>query len=247
MMTGDIVRRRKLYEEVEARIEEDILRGRLKEGDTLPSEREMMERFGVGRPAVREAIFSLKKKGLVDVRNGERTRVVRMRPSAVLEELGAAARRYVAQPDGLKALHELRTFLEIGLAREAARRATRDDIRMLKARLQANEAAADDPSEFGRTDRDFHLTLAEISGNPLFAEIHRVIVEWLQGQQDVVLEARETVETSLKWHREIVDAIVQASPDRAEAAIRASLHNVDETYWQRVQAKQTAGGPKPVE
>ena len=59
----DVIQRRSLHEEVSARLEADIHTGRYAEGDQLPSERELMERYGVGRPAVREALLSLREWG----------------------------------------------------------------------------------------------------------------------------------------------------------------------------------------
>src|ERR1700676_3170820 len=74
------IRRRKLYEEVAARIEDMLRDGGFAPGDQLPSERELMERFDVGRSAVREAMLSLQRMGLVAVSSGERSRV--LAPSA---------------------------------------------------------------------------------------------------------------------------------------------------------------------
>ncbi|MBL8671940.1 MAG: GntR family transcriptional regulator, partial [Alphaproteobacteria bacterium] len=69
------VQRRKVSEEVASRLEALIRDGTLAAGDSLPAERTLMQTFGVGRPAVREALFSLKRMGLVELRNGERARV----------------------------------------------------------------------------------------------------------------------------------------------------------------------------
>ena len=68
-MRGCMVRHRKLYEEVADRLEKMISDGELRESEHLPSERELMRRFGVGRPAVREALFHLRKMGLVEIRS----------------------------------------------------------------------------------------------------------------------------------------------------------------------------------
>ena len=58
-MTKYKVERKTLSEQVAEQLEKDILEGRLKADDQLPAERELMEQFGVGRPAVREALFYL--------------------------------------------------------------------------------------------------------------------------------------------------------------------------------------------
>lgn len=239
-MNTDRIRRRKLYESVEERLEEDILSGRLREGDVLPPERELMERFGVGRPAVREALFSLQKKGVVSVGSGERTRVTAPDPGAQLDDLSGAVRHFLVKPDGLKALHELRIFLEGGLAREAARRASEADIERLEAALLANKRAIGDKAAFERTDNVFHMTLAEISGNPLFVRIHAAIIGWLSGQRAVALQHPEVEETSYALHERIFEAVARRSPEQAEAAVRASLDNVEALYW-GARAREAAG------
>lgn len=248
-MASDVIRRQKLYEAVEARLVEDILEGRLKVGDALPPERELMQRFGVGRPAVREALFSLQKKGLVTVGNGERTRVCAPDPTALLGDLSVAVRHYLSRPDGLKALHDLRMFLETGLAREAARRASDSDIARLERALLANKASIGDKAAFESTDNAFHMTLAEITGNPLFVQVHAAVIQWLADQRTVALEHPEVEESSYAMHERIFRAIAKRSPDQAENAVRASLDNVDAlyraAYTRQAAALRQGTGPAP--
>ena len=85
------IRRRKLYEEVAARIEAKIRAGGYEAGDSMPAEREIMERFGVGRSTVREALLSLEKMGLIAIRSGERARVTTPTPRVLIKELSGAA------------------------------------------------------------------------------------------------------------------------------------------------------------
>src|SRR5215471_18628149 len=129
------IRRRRLYEEVAGRLEGMIQEGHYSPGDQLPSERELMKQFGVGRPAVREALFALQKMGLVAVSSGERARVTRPTPKVVVESLSGAARHLLAAPDGVRHFQEARSFFEIGLARHAATHASDADIAELKAAL----------------------------------------------------------------------------------------------------------------
>src|SRR3569623_838766 len=86
------VRRRRLYEDVASGLEVTIRDGELKPGDALPSERALTGQFGVGRTAVREALFHLLKMGLIELKSGERAKVRHPSPEVVFEGLAGAAR-----------------------------------------------------------------------------------------------------------------------------------------------------------
>src|SRR5271155_3030411 len=118
------IRRRRLYEEGVARLQALIHEEELKPGDPLPSERDLMLHFGVGRPAIREALFALHRMGLVVVANGERPRVSSPTPKTLLGELSGAARLMLAKPEGVRHFQEARALFECGLVEEAARTAT---------------------------------------------------------------------------------------------------------------------------
>src|SRR4051812_48941346 len=66
------VERRRLSDQVTAELEELVVSGELKAGDTLPSERDLMGLFGVGRTSIREALFALQRKGIVSAQAGLR-------------------------------------------------------------------------------------------------------------------------------------------------------------------------------
>src|SRR5439155_25188427 len=147
--------------------------------DLIPSERELMREFGVGRPAVREALFHLKNMGLIELRSGERAMVTRPTAGVVVESLAGMARHMLSQPDGVRNFQDARLFFEAGLARHAARHATEGELSELKSTLEANRRAIDDLPRFERSDVDFHYVLAVIPKNPIFPAIHAAIVEWL--------------------------------------------------------------------
>jgi len=85
-----------------------------------------MERYGVGRPAVREALLWLNKKGFIAVSGGERARVTEPNPRDLLAHLSGAASMLVRRPEGMQLFQQTRLFTEIALAREAhGSRATR--------------------------------------------------------------------------------------------------------------------------
>ena len=128
------VRRRKVHEDVAEQIERQILLGGLEEGDRLPSERNLMEAFNVGRPAVREALLLLQRSGFVEVSNTGRPIVARPTTTKVVEQLSGSARFLLSTKDGERAFQDARRLFEAAIARNAAEIATPQDIETLEAR-----------------------------------------------------------------------------------------------------------------
>ena len=126
------IQRRKLYQEVLDRLQQRIRSGELAPGDHLPSERELMDAYGVGRPAVREALQELARSGIVEITHGERARVVVPTAHLLISQVAGGARHLLqTRPDTLEHLKEARVFLEAGVARIAAARATLADVERL--------------------------------------------------------------------------------------------------------------------
>ena len=122
---GDKIVRRKLSDQVLERMQDLILSGEIGPGETLPSEHELMDRFGVGRPAVREALQSLQTMGLITISHGERSRVNELTPDAVLRQGDAVARMLLTSaPENLEDLKQARWLFELGMVRVGAPRAT---------------------------------------------------------------------------------------------------------------------------
>lgn len=239
MLAQAPIRRRRLCDEVTARIEAMIRRGELKEGDQLPSERDLMEAFQVGRPSVREALFALKKMGLVALNAGERARVVKPTPDALLSEVSGMARYILAQPEGMQQFQDARGFFEVGLARYAARHATDEDVARLDAALAAHEKALDDLVEAVRTDVAFHAVLAEIPGNQLFRALHAALAEWLIEQPTTALHVAGAIRAAYEEHRQIYEAIAARDPDAAERAMEHHMREAARYYW------EARGAPGP--
>jgi GntR family transcriptional regulator, sialic acid-inducible nan operon repressor len=231
MLSTTIIHRQKLSEEVVNRIEAMINSGQFRAGDQLPSERELMKLFGVGRPAIREGLFSLQKMGLVVVGNGARARVTRPTPAVVVKALSGAARHLLAAPGGIAHFQAVRMFFEIGLAREAARHATVADIEELRAALAANREAIDNANEFDRTDAAFHYVLAVIPRNPIYTAIHEGLVEWLTEQRRITSMVPGANEAAHRAHKKVYEAIARRNPDAAEKAMRSHLAEVSSLYW----------------
>jgi DNA-binding FadR family transcriptional regulator len=225
------IRRRKLYEEVVSRLETLIHEEELKPGDPLPSERELMQHFRVGRPAIREALFALQRMGLVVVTNGERPRISSPTPRTLLSELSGAARLMISKPEGMRHFQQARALFECALAEEAARVATRADVLALEKALAANKRAIGDDARFLQTDVAFHLDIATIPRNPIYLALHEAIVEWLVDQRNVSLRRAGTDELAYKSHRNIFEAIKARDDTAAGQAMRRHLDEIADRYW----------------
>src|SRR5271170_7659157 len=77
----------RLYEQIVQQVEASILKGQLKPGDQLPAERDLAQRFGVSRTAVREAVKTLREKGLVEAYSGRGTFVTNGTSQATRQSL----------------------------------------------------------------------------------------------------------------------------------------------------------------
>ena len=132
----DRIVRRKLSDEVFDRLHDLIASGEIGPGDEMPSERDLMERFGVGRPAIREAMQSLHNMGLISISHGERARVSALTPRKMFKQIDVVARMLMlTSPESLEHLKGTRLFYERGLVRIAAERATPGDIDALEFNL----------------------------------------------------------------------------------------------------------------
>jgi len=231
-MTKYKVERKTLSEQVAEQLERDILEGRLKADDQLPAERELMEQFGVGRPAVREALFYLQRLGLIAINSGTRARVIRPTAEAVMARLSGVTRQLLAQSEGQQYFQEARAMFEISMARYAAQHASAEDIDSLRRALDENRAALDDDTRFKRSDNDFHGVLAAIARNPIFTAVHEALSEWLDDRRAHVLQREGEDHAALQAHIDIVEAIASGDPDAAEAAMRRHLDRHYGTYRQ---------------
>jgi len=173
------VERKKLSERVEEELEQMIRQGEFSVGDPLPSERDLMTAFGVGRPSIRDALSSLSRKGLVKISSGERTRVTRPSPDTIISELSGMSKDFLNQPNGIKYFDQMRQFFESSLVRYAAEHATDEQIDELSAALALNKSAINIESQFKKTDTNFHRVIATIPGNPIFLAIHQALVDWV--------------------------------------------------------------------
>ncbi|MCG8360593.1 MAG: transcriptional regulator NanR [Kiloniellales bacterium] len=235
MATKDFgpITRRKLYQEVLDRLVEQISGGAYAPGDQLPSERELMAAFGVGRPAIREALQSLDRMGIITISHGERARVAAPDAGTVIEQVAATARHMLlTSPEGLDHLKEARLFFEVGMVRIAAAKATDDDIARLRARLDDHVASLEDLGRFLEMDKLFHREIAAISGNPIYTAVSQAVFEWLEEFHVELVRLPGAEQITLEEHSAIFEAIAARDPDAAARAMERHLMRANALYRQ---------------
>jgi len=223
--------RRKLSDEVFDRLERLITSGELQPGDEMPSERVLMERFGVGRPAIREAMQSLANKGLVSISHGERARVLKLTAQSILRQVDLTAKIMLAQSnDTLEHLKNARIFFERGMAREAAQRASKADIADLKSIIQRQRNSLGDADRFINADMEFHTRIAQISGNPIFVAVSEAMLAWLKEYHTDMLIWTGKEKFTLVEHEEILTRLEEHDVDGSETAILKHLERSRALY-----------------
>ena len=225
------IQRRKLAHQVLGRLLSLIGAGDFPVNTLLPSERELMQLFGVGRPAVREALQSLERMGLISIVHGEGARVLPLSAHSVIAQISDTAVHMLSGSETLlEHLKEARLMFEVGMARIAAQNATKDDIEALRQVLEAHRASARDPHRFLETDMAFHRAIAAVSGNPIFVAVAEGMLQWLQRFRTQLVRAPGAELATLAEHEKLFKCIEDHDPDAAAETVTGHLTRANKLY-----------------
>lgn len=214
------VESRRLYQQIADQIRELIDRGGFETGMRLPPERDLALQLGVSRPSLREALIALDVEGRVEVRSGSGVYVSAARSDP-------AAARTAAMGESPSQLMEARSVIEGELIMLACARITPAPLARLRDILQEMAAAIERRRTKVDLDREFHLTLAEASGNTILA---RLVAELFDERHSPIsakissrFESTRTWKEALNEHEAILKAVEARDPIAAQAAMRAHL------------------------
>jgi GntR family transcriptional repressor for pyruvate dehydrogenase complex len=236
-----LVRTSRLYEQIVQQIEESIVKGDLKPGDQLPAERELAQRFGVSRTAVREAVKALREKGLVEAYSGKGTFITDGTTQAVRQSLDLMAK--IGQPEGSNHLAEVRAILEPEIAALAATRIQEPELATMREAVSVMDRAGQDPEAYIEADLDFHLALAEGAANPLILSLLDSIVGLLREQRLRIFRVPGGPDRGQIHHKRILEAVERHDSEKARHAMRAHLTQVSDDS-KAPAAKQVSGKQK---
>jgi GntR family transcriptional repressor for pyruvate dehydrogenase complex len=216
-------RRLRMLDDVFLQIRDAILAGEIPEGARLPNERDLAERFEVGRPTVREALRSLEALGIVEIRAGRTGGAYAARPSEAT--LGSALSTLVSlRGASAQELAEFRLGFEADTAWWAARRADADDVAVLEQLVAETQRlldqVSDDWTPVSDADARWHEALARATKNRLRIGISLGLHEPRLRQVPALGEAHaryaRTIPAALA---EITGAVKAHAPDDARSAM----------------------------
>lgn len=233
-----VVRTSRLYEQIVQQIEESVLNGSLKPGDQLPAERELAQRLGVSRTAVREAVKALREKGLVEAYSGRGTFITDGTSHAARQSFDLMIK--VGQQENSAHLAELRLILEPGIAALAAERAEEEHLAAMREAVAVMDRSQKDPAAYIEADLDFHLALAEAVANPLILSLIDSIVGLLREQRIRIFNVEGGPQRGQIHHKRILEAMEQRDPALARSAMSAHLDQVRQDSQDTPSGKSAA-------
>ena len=223
------IKQKRVYTEIIEQIKQMLVRGELKPGDRLTSERELAEQVHVSRASVREAFSALDLLGILESKTGEGTFIRQQPDAAVIEPLALVFMLY--KDSNLEVL-EFRTMLEVEGVALAAERALPADIERLEKHLVDMQSEILSNKLGAVPDAQFHITIAEITGNRalvyMMNTISDLLVETMRYSREKLFMRPGNSEKLFAQHTEIYQAIAASDPEVARQAMRCHLKFVRE-------------------
>ena len=214
-------RQARIFQHIADEIQKAILDGRLKAGDQLPPEMKLKEMFDTSRGSIREALRVLEQKGLLDIKTGVAGGAIVRSPdySQVTESLNLLVQ---SQKVTLNHLLEFRQEVEGTVAALAAKRATIEDLSLLKDLLKQARGllgrAETNGDKLLEIDTKLHVGIAKISGNPVFVAVLRMVHENILNTYDwLALKSSYALNSNFKDMEILVQAIEMKNHERARS------------------------------
>jgi len=224
------VKKRRVYEDIVGQINHLIQRGKLKRGDQLPAERELVDTFKVSRASVREAIFYLEAMNLVQRRQGNGTYVIASNEEALIQPLATSL---FQEKDDLIDIFSLRKIIEPEVAQLASENVTNEEMAELEEILEEQKKEVDHGMNPIRTDSDFHHCLARIARNRVLERLLLALFDLLRQTRERYLQPEERKTRSLKGHQKILSAIKRRNPQATRKAMLQHLEEVENIIFKK--------------
>jgi len=213
----------RVSDEIVNQIKTLISEGRLKPGDRLPPERDLVKEFSVSRPSLREALNSLVAMGFLETK-GKRTFIKSVATESMQNPLSLLIK---ADTQKLFDLIEVRKAIETWGVFHAAQRATEEDIDQLRNIIDEMKKAFEAGRSWEKQDADFHLGIAQATHNTIQTHVMSTIYDLLRESVAKIFRDQAKVKKLLDHHQRIFNAIKNHSPDHARERILEHLNYVE--------------------
>jgi len=213
---------RNLYSEVLDGLRRMIESGEIREGERIPTERVLAERFGVSRTCVREALGALKLSGVIQGRPGAGTYLAKASPGGI----DRSDLLLVEEGSPFEIL-ESRKIIEPAIASLAARKATTADVARLADAMESLRVSAEDEESLTEADRQFHMCMAEATHNRILIRTLGQILDLMQRIYYPAVGIVGPHDGYYDTHNEVFRNVQERNSKGAERAMRAHLMAVE--------------------
>jgi GntR family transcriptional repressor for pyruvate dehydrogenase complex len=209
---------------VSMQIQQLIAKRKLKPGDKLPSQRDLAEQLGIGRPAIREALKRLEAMGIVKVQHGKSSTIEKVDLGTIMGNVGSLLE---LAPIEVLQLLEAKEIIESQCTELAAQRATENDLAEMKGYLEEMEKNKKNPRVHAEADYLFHFTIVKAANNPFIIEITKVLGKMIEKAIEETAIEDDSVgrEKAMRYHRSLYRAIRQK--DGKKAADLLHKHSIE--------------------
>jgi len=222
------VKSNKVSQHIIDQIRNAIFDGRLKPGDKLPSERELIENFKVGKATLREALRSLEVLGFLEIRKG-------VSGGAFVTEVDMTKARdsftnfLLFKNLSLKDLSEVRLLLEPYIAEKATLAITREDLHRLEKLIKGSEQAirSDIAFESRKDEIEFHRIIASVTGNPILMFILDFVENLLIDTKAILKPGKEFSTKVLRAHKRIYNALLERNIKKVHQEMVRHIREVE--------------------
>ena len=225
-MKFEAVKPNRISQNIVEQIRLAILEGELKIGDRLPSEKDFAQSFGVSKSSLREAYRVLEAYGLLEIRQG-------MSGGAFIREVDIKTIKdglvnyFFFQNPSLHEYTQIRTFIEPEIVKICAEKITDSEIEYLKNNILEMEKEQDGENFLSDLDSAFHKKLVDIAGNSIVSLLVESIQNALINIKRIIHTDHAFLEMVCEGHREIVDALSQRDPGKANLAMLKHIKDVE--------------------
>lgn len=222
----DSIKTNRISENIVDQIRRAILRGELKIGDRLPSEKDLSKKFGVSKASLREAYRVLEAYGLLEIKQG-------MCGGAFVKEVDIKTIKdglinyFFFQNPSIREYTQLRTFIEPEVTKICAKIATDSDILFLEQNISDMEKEPDGENFMSELDCAFHKKLADITGNSIIGLIVETVQTALINVKRMLQMDRNFLIMVCEGHHQIVEALKNRDPEQASKKMLQHILDVE--------------------